>query len=59
MNKYERLFLTLSEFADALCISRALARKWAKLGKIKIVRLGRCVRIPADELERVIREGVE
>ena len=45
--------LTLKEFASELSISEALARKWQRNGKLRVTKLGRCVRLPQEEIERL------
>src|SRR5437016_4492454 len=45
--------LTLHGFADALDIHYRTAALWARLGRIRSVRVGRMVRIPADEVARL------
>ena len=39
-------------------VSRRSVWRWISAGEIKIVKLGRAVRIPASEVERVARQGV-
>jgi excisionase family DNA binding protein len=51
-------FLTAEEFADQLGITLACARRWLLIRKISHVKLGRLVRIPASEADRLIREGL-
>jgi len=45
------------EFADRLSISRWTVYAWLQEGKIVAIKLGRLVRIPESELERIIKEG--
>ncbi len=49
--------LSPKEFANRLSISRWTVYAWLQEGKIKSVKLGRLVRIPEAELERIIKEG--
>lgn len=49
--------LSPQEFADHLSISRWTVYAWIAEGRIKSVKLGRLVRIPESELERIIKEG--
>ena len=56
MQQTEEL-LTIDEFASALQITRACVRRWVGERKITIVKVGRLVRIPQSELERVISIG--
>ena len=51
--------LTLKEFAYELGVSEALAKKWQRLGKIRWTKLGRCVRVPREEAERLILAGLQ
>jgi hypothetical protein len=37
---------------------RGTAHNWIKAGKIVSIKFGRTRRIPAEEYERVVREGV-
>jgi hypothetical protein len=50
--------VTRKEFADALRVSPALVTKWQRLGKVRTVKLGRCVRFPVEELSRVAQGGI-
>jgi len=50
--------LSVPEFAEALGITVACVRRWLLERKIACVKLGRLVRIPAEECERMIREGL-
>jgi excisionase family DNA binding protein len=50
--------LDLQEFADALSMSREWARKLVQGRKIMFVRVGRSVRIPAAELDRIVAHGL-
>jgi len=49
--------LNVQEFAQALGITVSCARRWLLEGKVARVKLGRLVRIPASECERLIDEG--
>jgi excisionase family DNA binding protein len=50
--------LTVSDFADALGITQACVRRWILERKIAIVKLGRLVRIPPEERDRLIQAGL-
>jgi excisionase family DNA binding protein len=54
----EKKTFTKKQFAVALEVSEGLVNKWIRTGKVRVIYLGRCVRIPADELERVLAGGV-
>lgn len=49
--------LSVQEFAEALGVTVSCARRWLLEGKVARVKLGRLVRIPASECERLIDEG--
>lgn len=49
--------LTVKQFAQALGITVACVRRWVLERKIQVVKLGRLVRIPRSEVERLIDEG--
>ena len=49
--------LTIDEAAKALRISRRTLQQMLADGTVKAARFGRAVRIPADELRRVVRES--
>jgi len=49
--------LTIPEFAAALRVQPSCIRRWVGERKIETVRVGRLVRIPKSELQRVISTG--
>jgi len=49
-------WLTLNEAAERLGISRDLARRWRKSGRLPAVRRGLWWRVDPDELERLIED---
>ena len=51
-------FYTTQNLADAIGVSRQIVSLWAKNGIIKAIRAGKNWRIPKEEFERAIREGV-
>ena len=52
-----RQLFTLNEAADALGISWQTARRWAAAGQIRTIRMGRLVKVPRAEIERLVNEG--
>ncbi len=46
---------TVKEVANEFNVSELTVRRWIDCGKIKAVRIGRTVRIPVEELERLKR----
>ena len=50
--------LSIPQFAAALGVTVACIRRWLLERKIACVKVGRLVRIPAEELDRLIAEGL-
>jgi len=53
-----REWLTVNEFADELGISVAAVRRWLLERRISSTRIGRLVRIPASEINRLVEMGL-
>ena len=49
--------LTVSEFAEALGVTVACCRRWILERRISFAKIGRLVRIPASEVDRLVDEG--
>lgn len=49
---------TVQETADALRIKPATVRAWVLRRRINSYRVGRAVRIAAEEIERVLHDGL-
>ena len=49
--------LTLKEAAALLSVSEEFMKKLRREGRLHVVKLGRAVRVPVNELERLCREG--
>jgi excisionase family DNA binding protein len=58
MNKQPSVLLSVQEFADALNITVACARRWILERRVTTVKLGRLIRIPAAEVQRLIDTGI-
>jgi excisionase family DNA binding protein len=56
-NPHSNRQLTVREAAAALSLSVHTLRFWIATRRIGYVRLGRAIRIPASECERIINEG--
>ena len=54
----ENCLLTISEFAKTLKVTPACVRRWITERKITTVKLGRLVRVPADEIQRLVSKGM-
>jgi excisionase family DNA binding protein len=50
-------FYTPDELAALLKVTRQAIYNWIQQGHIEAVRIGRTVRIPGEEVERLLREG--
>lgn len=48
---------TLQELAQAAGLSYRTVHRFAKLGRIKTIRLGTSVRVPRKECERILTKG--
>jgi excisionase family DNA binding protein len=49
--------LTVQQAASALSLSPHTVRAWLSQRRLACVRLGRCVRIPESEIERLRERG--
>jgi excisionase family DNA binding protein len=50
--------LTTPQFATALSVTPACVRRWLLERKIASVKLGRLVRIPISEVQRLVESGM-
>ena len=50
-------FYTPDELAAMLKVTRQAIYNWIQQGRMEAVRIGRTVRIPGEEVERLLREG--
>jgi excisionase family DNA binding protein len=48
---------TVEQTAAALNLSPATIRSWIAHRRIGVVRLGRCVRVPSAEIQRLLERG--
>lgn len=55
----ERATLTIPEVADRLGISRNAAYEAARRGEIPTIRLGKLLRVPRAQLERLLAGGID
>ena len=53
-----RKLMTVQETAEALMIKPATVRAWVLRRKINSFRIGRAVRISAEEIERILQDGL-
>jgi excisionase family DNA binding protein len=52
-----RELLNIAEFAEAVGLTPAGARRWLLERRIETVRIGRLVKIPRAEVARLIEQG--
>lgn len=50
---------SVSTFAEAVGISRALAYKLVRAGAVRVIKIGPVMRITQAEAERIAREGTQ
>lgn len=50
--------LTVAEAATALTVSVPTIRNWISHRRISFVRIGRSIRIPASEIQRLLEDGL-
>ncbi len=50
--------LTVKESANRLGLKEPTLRLWLSQRKLAYCKLGRCIRIPLEEVERLIRENL-
>ena len=53
-----QVLLTVDAVAKVLSVTPACIRRWVFERKIATVKLGRLVRIPSDEVQRLIQSGL-
>ncbi len=55
--KSELSLLSIPEFAAALRVTPACVRRWKILNKVAYTKVGRLVRIPSTEVNRLVTEN--
>jgi len=53
MNK----LMSIPQFAELLGVSNACVRRWVLERKVTVVKVGRLVRIPSTEFDRIVANG--
>jgi excisionase family DNA binding protein len=51
--------LTVDEVAARLRVSRESVRRWARQGRLRAVHVGRQLRIPPEEVNRILSDGLD
>lgn len=58
MPKQSSVLFSVQEFSDALNITVACTRRWILERKIATIKIGRLIRIPASEVDRLVSAGL-
>jgi excisionase family DNA binding protein len=58
MDSKETTLLSVPQFASTLGVTPACIRRWILERKITTVKLGRLIRVPASEVERLVNSGL-
>ena len=58
MSATDQQLLTVEAFAKALNVTSACVRRWVLDRKVTTVKLGRLVRIPHSEVDRLVEQGL-
>lgn len=48
---------TIKEASEQLSVKPKTLRSWVAARRIGVIRLGRSIRIPAEEIERLVQRG--
>jgi excisionase family DNA binding protein len=49
--------MSIPEFAKTLGVTNSCIRRWVLERRVSVVKVGRLVRIPATEFDRIVAEG--
>jgi excisionase family DNA binding protein len=52
-------YRSLTELAAVLNVSRMTVWRWAKEGRIDVVRIGRLYRISDESFQRILKQGIK
>ena len=52
-----QMLLTVPEFARRLTVTPSCVRRWIATRRIAFIKVGRLVRIPESEVDRIIESG--
>ena len=58
MDSKQTPLLSVLQFANSLGVTPACIRRWILERKITTVKLGRLIRVPASEVERLVSSGL-
>ncbi len=49
---------TIKQVAQEFCVSEMTVRRWIDSGKLNPIKIGRTVRIPAEQVEELKKENM-
>jgi len=49
--------MSIAQFAELLGVTQSCVRRWVLERRISVVKVGRLVRIPVAEFDRIVTEG--
>lgn len=58
MSVSEVVLLSVPQVAERLGVTKACIRRWILERKVATVKLGRLIRVPASEVERLVNSGL-
>jgi len=58
MDPSEVVLLSVPQVAERLNVTRACIRRWILERRLAVVKVGRLIRIPASEIDRLIQSGL-
>jgi excisionase family DNA binding protein len=57
MREHQSKLLSVPEFAEALGVTPACIRRWLLEQKVSSIKIGRLVRVPESEVDRIVSQG--
>jgi len=58
MDPSEVVLVSVPQVAERLNVTRACIRRWILERRLAVVKVGRLIRIPASEIDRLIQSGL-
>ena len=58
MDPSEVVLLSVPQVAERLNVTRACIRRWVLERRLAVVKVGRLIRIPASEIDRLVQLGL-
>ena len=57
MDPSDVVLLSVPQVAERLNVTRACIRRWILERRVAVVKVGRLIRIPASEIDRLVQSG--